>query len=329
MLELGGAGPVRGHGRPAVAPHPGPPVAHRDHRLDREGHADLDRLVETRVVVVTDLQIGVELLADPVADEVAHHAEPLGFGVILDRLADGVDRVARHRGGDAEGGAVAGDLHQFTRALVDVADEERGVGVAVHALLPQGDVAVEDVAVLQGTVVGDAVADHLVGRGAQRLGERVRAARIHQRARVGVVGDRPGVTELVDGLGGDPRSDHGPERLEGVGGESPGATHLLDRLGRLHVGLVPAFDAGAVGPHRMRDRPRHLTARADRARTDRLGRVLVAPLVLLAAAAPARVVGLGKNSHRLSLRPGGGPRSGGAHAAPSTRTWLRPPCFAS
>ena len=55
--------------------------------------------------------------------------------------------------------------------LVDVADEERDRRVAVHAVEVDGDVDVDDVAVDQRPAVGDAVADDLVDRGADRLGE--------------------------------------------------------------------------------------------------------------------------------------------------------------
>src|SRR5690606_39364941 len=54
-------------------------------------------------------------------------------------------------------------------------------GVAVHALVVGGDVDVDDVAVGDDGVVGDAVADDLVQRGAQRLG----VALVAQRAGVG------------------------------------------------------------------------------------------------------------------------------------------------
>ena len=69
--------------------------------------------------------------------------------------------------------------------LVDVADEERGVGVAVDTTDVGGDVEVHDVAVLHRPGVGDAVADHLVGRRAQAL----RVEVVVERARVGAALD--------------------------------------------------------------------------------------------------------------------------------------------
>ena len=60
----------------------------------------------------------------------------------LERAA-GLDRL------DAEPHRFFGDAHELLALRVDVADEERGVGVAVHATVVGGDVEVDDVAVLQ------------------------------------------------------------------------------------------------------------------------------------------------------------------------------------
>ena len=49
----------------------------------------------------------------------------------------------------------------------DLADQEGGVGVAVHPFAVEGDITVDDVTVPQRTIVGDAVADDFVDRGAQ------------------------------------------------------------------------------------------------------------------------------------------------------------------
>src|SRR3546814_6145427 len=74
---------------------------------------------------------------------------------------------------------------------VDVADEERGVGVAVHAIEEDRDVEVDDVAVGQRSVVGDAVADDLVDGCAQRLREAavVAGSRVAAAVDAGLVAD--------------------------------------------------------------------------------------------------------------------------------------------
>ena len=126
--------------------------------------------VGPRVVVVQHLDVGVELLADAVADERPHHAVAVLLGVVLDGPADVADRPPGLHGLDAVPGALLGDPHELAALGIDVADEERGVGVAVHPTDEAGDVDVDDVAVLQRTGVGDAVADDLVDRGAQAFG---------------------------------------------------------------------------------------------------------------------------------------------------------------
>ena len=63
---------------------------------------------------------------------------------------------------DAAHQRLVGALDEQPGLLVDVADEEGGVGVAVHAVDEGGDVDVDDVAVLDAPAVRDAVADDLV-----------------------------------------------------------------------------------------------------------------------------------------------------------------------
>ena len=112
---------------------------------------------------------------------------------------------SHHRDGPIE--ALAGDLDEPAALVVDVADEEGGVGVAVDAVEEDRDVEVADVAVDQRPVVGDAVADHLVHRGAERLREAV----VVERARVAAAVDAGLVADGVELVGGDAR-DARPRR---------------------------------------------------------------------------------------------------------------------
>ena len=128
-------------------------------------------VVELRLVVVGDDQAAVEGGADPVAGELADHAVAEPAGVALDHPADHVDPAAGPDRLDAALERLAGPLDQQPRLLVDVTGEEGGVGVAVHAVEVAGDVDVDEVAVLDDAVVGDAVADDFVDAGAQALRE--------------------------------------------------------------------------------------------------------------------------------------------------------------
>ncbi len=73
--------------------------------------------------------------------------KPLRFGMLLDGSADGVEGCTRADASIASLEALARDLDQAAGLGVDVADEEGGVGVAVHAVEVDGDVEVDDVAV--------------------------------------------------------------------------------------------------------------------------------------------------------------------------------------
>src|SRR5690606_33841264 len=131
------------------------------------------------------------------------------------------------------------------------ADVVHAAGVAVPAVLDHGDVDVDDVAVLQDLgLARDAVADHVVDRGAHGLGE----------AAVADVGrDRPlhlqdvVVADPVELLGGDPglhvRGDH----LQHLGGQAAGDAHLLDFGGGLgddvaHPGIIAHSTPGQPSP---------------------------------------------------------------------------------
>ncbi len=112
---------------------------------------------------------------------------------------------------------------------IDVADEERGVGVAVYPADEGGDVEVDDVAVLQRSRVGDAVADDLVDAGAHALREVV----VVERARVGVAFDAQVVDVHVDRIGRDPGGDHLAGQAQHLGGDDAGVAHAFDDVGGL------------------------------------------------------------------------------------------------
>ena len=120
--------------------------------------------------------------------------------------------------GDGPVEALAGDLDQPPALLVDVADEEGGVGVAVDAVEVDRDVEVADVAVDERPVVGDAVADDLVHRRAQRLREAV----VVERARVAAPVDAGLVADGVELVGGDARAHGGAGEGQHLGGGPAG-----------------------------------------------------------------------------------------------------------
>src|SRR5690606_1241826 len=108
---------------------------------------------------------------DAMATVVAHHAGAVGVGMILDDLADIAQPGAgtHHRNTLVE--AFLGNPGQAFDPLRHVAHMEHLAGVAVVAVLDDGDVDVHRIAVLQRLVVRNAVAGHMIERGADGFGE--------------------------------------------------------------------------------------------------------------------------------------------------------------
>ena len=116
----------------------------------------------------------VEDAVDAVADVGADDAAVPRLGVRLDHVA----KLAEQRPGldklDCLVQALTrrlGDADRIGVGLGPVADVVRLIEIAVVALVVQGHVEVEDIAVEEDPLVGYPVADDLVDRGADRLGE--------------------------------------------------------------------------------------------------------------------------------------------------------------
>src|SRR5690606_19546485 len=236
---------------------PGPLV---DHRLDGEGHAFLQHHALPRLAVVQHLRVVVVDLADAVAAVLAHHAETLAFGVLLDGVADVAQGRARlHRADPAEHG-LAGGLDQAPGHHRGLAHVVHAAGIAVPAVLDDGHIDIQDVAVLQYLArAGDAVADDVVDRSADRRRE----------AAVAHVG-RDRALHLDDVVVADPvqlgRGHAGlhvrGHHLEHLGGQAAGDAHLLQvglglELYR-HLPIIAYCRRPASPPARARpDRPGH------------------------------------------------------------------------
>ena len=196
----------------------------------------------------------------PVKSRTDAVAEPSRVG--LDDASEHVDVAAGTHGLDRPSQRLLGALHEQPGLLVDVAGQERRVGVAVHPVDVRRDVDVHEVAVLDDPAVGDAVADHLVDAGAQRLGE----AAIAQRGGVRALVDEELVADPVQLVGGDARRHVAAHQLQRLRGDAAGVPHPLDGGGVLHlrslvrrrgrpVDVLRARDArgnGATGGHHSR-----------------------------------------------------------------------------
>jgi hypothetical protein len=90
------------------------------------------------------------------------------------------------------------------------------------------------VAVFQDLVVArDAMADHMVHRGADRLGKAVVVQRCRDRL---LHIDDVVMADAVELAGADAGLDMGRDHLQHFGGEAPGDAHLFDLVGALDQG---------------------------------------------------------------------------------------------
>ena len=194
-----------------------------DHRLDGEEHAFAQRNAFARPAEMQHVGGVVEDPAETMTAEIANHRTALGLGIGLDGVADIAQGGAGLDHGDAAHHGLVGDLDQAPRLERDIADEKHAARIAVPAVDDGGDVDIEDIAVPQPLVAGNAVADHMVDRGADRFGKTAVVERRRDRA---AIADEPGA-ELVERLRGDPGNDMRGDEIEGLRGQAAGHAHRL------------------------------------------------------------------------------------------------------
>ena len=163
----------------------------------------------------------VEQPADAMAAEVAHDRTTLRLDIALDGMADVAGGVAGLCRRDAAQQGFVGDLDKPLGGALGLADRIHAAGIAVPAVEDVGHVDIDDVAVLERLVVGNAVADDMVDRCAGRL----RVAAIVQRRGDRVVLHAEVEDEIVDFLGRDAWPDTLGKRVEAAGGELSGPVH--------------------------------------------------------------------------------------------------------
>jgi hypothetical protein len=116
-----------------------------------------------------NLRLFVELGADAVTAELAHHRVARLLGMLLDRMADVAEVSAGAHLGDTEPEAFESDFAQPARLQGGFADLEHAAAVAVIAVADHRHIEIDDVAVAQLPIAGDPMAYLVVDRGADRL----------------------------------------------------------------------------------------------------------------------------------------------------------------
>lgn len=174
LTKLRGALAVNGRTRPVIGPRNVAVFSQRNHGLNRKRHADLALAGCLVLGVVWHVGRAVKQLADAVAAVRADDAAVLCLGVLLDDVAKLANLDAGLDGLDGLVQALAGgldDAHVVRVGLGAVANVVGLVEIGVVALVVEGHVNVEDVAVEEDALVGNAVADDFVDRRTAGLGE--------------------------------------------------------------------------------------------------------------------------------------------------------------
>ena len=160
--------------RPLVRPCHVPVGSQGDHGLDGKAHAWL-RLTHCLVLrIMRHVGRAVEQLVDAVSAVCLDDGAFLRLCVLLDYVSVLAEQRARLHHLDGLVQTLSRCLHyadgiRICQSLV--ADVVCLVEIAVEAAVVEGHIDVQDVAVFENALVGYAVADDLVGRGADRLGE--------------------------------------------------------------------------------------------------------------------------------------------------------------
>jgi len=221
---------VLGDDGPAIAELADGRLASVDHRLDGEDHAFYQLHARTRAAVVQHLRVLMEDLPDAVTAELAHDREARGFRVPLDGVADVAERGARAHLRDTEPETFPADVTQPPRCDRGLAGDEHPAGVPVEAILDDGDVEIDDVAMLQHPLTRDAMTDLVVHRGADRL-RKGRVARwrvVERRGHAALHLDHVAMAERVELAGGDPGANEGRDVVEDFTGQPAGDPHRGD-----------------------------------------------------------------------------------------------------
>jgi len=239
VLPLGGGAVVFGADSPVVFG-----IDHAfaragiDHRLDRKGHAGNHDGFNV-VVMVGNFRRLMKGNANAVPDELIDDGAIARGGVIFDRLSDLPDWDAWLADGDSALEAFKANIDDALFLFRGGADDHHAGGIAEKSVDDAGSVDVEDVPFLKRPLVGDAVADHFIERGADGFGVRGLSVAEGSGDRIEVFVQFAG--NFVEFKSGYPCTGFFAEKVEDFGGHLAGAVDLLDLLGSFDEDPVVRF----------------------------------------------------------------------------------------
>jgi len=172
--ELGSELPIDGGSGPVVWPRHISILAQSNHRFYCESHARFRLAGRLALGIVGNARGAMEEPVDAVAAICSYCAASLGFCIFLDNVAEFSQQNTRLDGLDSKIEALSRRLHHpdgIRIRLCLVSNVVCFVEVPVEALVVKGNVDVEDIAIHEHTLIGNAVADDFVGRRTYRLWE--------------------------------------------------------------------------------------------------------------------------------------------------------------
>src|SRR5690606_2398069 len=197
-----------------------------EHRFDGKGHPGLQLHAGARFAIMKHLGLFMKDPADAMAAVVTHNAVVMGFGMLLDHMADITEPGSWFYQFNTFIETLLGHAHQTLGCNTGLAYKIHLAGVAMIAILNDRGVNIQDVAVFQDLLfTGDAVTDHMVDGGANGLGkafviERGGDRLLHFRNIL--------MTDAVEFFRGDARFYVLFDHLQHVCGETSGDAHLFD-----------------------------------------------------------------------------------------------------
>ena len=169
VFPLCGQATVFGDRRPAVRQYLNVPLALVEHGFYRDYHPRLQDFTFTGLAVMQDMRVFVEVLANTMPTKFSDDRISIAFRKSLDCVAD----VAQSRPMpdllNAEVHGFLGDFDESFGMGADLADAKHLAGVAMITVLDDGNINVDNIPGLKFFVAGNAVANRMVDRGADRL----------------------------------------------------------------------------------------------------------------------------------------------------------------
>jgi hypothetical protein len=176
LTKLSGPRSVYRCVRPFIGPIKFSGLSESEDGLDGEGHARLARSRRLVLAVVRNPWRGMKLGIDAVSAPRCYDAQTPRFGVLLDDTAKIPDGGARLNNCDGQIQAFSSCFDEADCVFVGFclfSHVIRLVEICMIATMVQGYVEVDDVSVQKRALVGYAMADNLVGRSAEGLGEMI------------------------------------------------------------------------------------------------------------------------------------------------------------